>query len=125
MVRQGGSPQTEEIDSRGVRPVMIPDPGEAGVIDTSRSGFLDLSSTTGAETRTAGDPKFRGQEITISFIADAGNCVITFDSPINQAGNTVLTFTDVGESATLMGHWNSTDGWEWVVTSLLNGATPS
>ncbi len=124
MVRQGGRPQVEEIDARGVRPVIIADPGDAGLIESSRSGFCDLT-TGGAETRTFGDPIFRGQEITFSFIVDGGDCVITADSPINQAGNTIMTFADIGDTVTLMGHWNVTDGWEWVITSLLNGVAPS
>jgi hypothetical protein len=120
----GGTPQVEEISARGVEPVIIPDPGDAGTIDVSHWGYCELT-TGGAETRTLPDPVYRGQEITFVFLFDGGNCVITADSPINQAGNTILTFTDVGESVTLMGHWNATDGWEWVAVSLLNGVTPS
>ncbi len=125
MARQGGRPQVEEIDSRGVAPVVIPDPGDTGTIDTARSGYVELTTSGGGETRTLGDPIFRGQEITLVFIVDGSDCVVTADSPINQAGNTIMTFTDVGESVTLMGHHNATDGWEWVVTSLLNGAAVS
>ena len=29
----GGNPQLEEINARGVEPVLIPDPGDAGAID--------------------------------------------------------------------------------------------
>ena len=120
----GGNPQVEEINARGVEPVIIPDPGDAGTIDVSHSGYCELT-TAAAETRILPDPTFRGQEITFVMIVDVGNCVITANSPINQAGNTIFTFTDIGESVTVMGHWNATDGWEWVAVSLLNGAAVS
>ncbi len=120
----GGNPQVEEINARGVEPVIIPDPGDTGAIDVSHSGYCELT-TGGAETRTLPDPTFRGQEITFVMIVDGGECVMTAASPINQAGNTIFTFTDIGESVTVMGHWNATDGWEWVAVSLLNGAAVS
>ena len=83
----GGLPQVEEINARGVEPVSIPDPGNAGSIDVSHSGYVELV-TTGAETRTLPDPTFKGQ-------------IIDF------------TFADIGDHQRLVGFWNSTDGWEW------------
>ena len=108
----GGKPQVEEIASREVAPVLIPDPGNAGTIDVSRSGYLELT-TAAAETRTLPDPTFRGQIIDLVFITDGGNCVVTSDSAVNQTGNNTITFTDVGEHTRLVGAWNATDGWEW------------
>ena len=116
----GGNPQVEEINARGVEPVIIPDPGDAGAIDVSHSGYCELT-TGAAETRTIADPTFRGQQIILVFITDGGDCVITAASPVNQAGNTIITFSDIGESCVLVGHWNATDGWEWVATNLANG----
>ncbi len=121
MAPSGGRPQVEEIDSRGVAPVLIPDPGDGGAIDVSRSGFCDITTTGVDDTRTLGDPSFRGQEIMITFVSDGGNAVITAASPVNQAGNTIITFSDIGESCVLRGHWNATDGWEWVAINLANG----
>lgn len=108
----GGRPQLEAIHALGVEPAIIPDPGNAGTIDVSRSGYLELT-TAAAETRTLPDPTFRGQIIDIVFIKDVGDCVITASSPVNQAGNNTITFTDVGEHTRLVGAWNATDGWEW------------
>lgn len=108
----GGKPQVEEIDARGVAPVLIADPGNAGTIDVSRSGYIELV-TAGAETRTLPDPTFRGQILDIVFITDVGDCVITASSAVNQTGNNTITFTDVGEHTRLVGAWNATDGWEW------------
>ncbi len=107
-----GRPQVEDIHSRGVEPWVIPDPGDGGTIDTLRSGYLELT-TAGAETRTLGDPTFRGQVIDILFIVDGGDCVVTTSSPMNQTGNNTITFADVGDHQRLVGHYNATDGWEW------------
>ena len=110
----GGRPQLEDINALGVEPVKIPDPGNAGAIDTSHSGYCELV-TAAAETRTLADPAYRGEIIDFVFITDAGDCVITSSSPINQAGNNTLTFSDIGEHIRLVGYYNATDGWEWRV----------
>ena len=107
-----GNPQVEDINARGVEPVVIADPGNAGTIDVSRSGYVELTSA-GAETRTLPDPTFRGQILDIVFIVDAGDCVVTASSAVNQTGNNTITFTDVGEHTRLVGAYNATDGWEW------------
>ena len=110
----GGRPQLEDIYSLGVEPELIPDPGNAGAIEVSRSGYCELT-TTAAQTRTLADPTFRGQIIDFVFIVDAGDCVITAASAINQTGNNTLTFSDIGEHIRLVGAYNATDGWEWKV----------
>jgi hypothetical protein len=108
----GGTPQVEEINARGVEPVKIPDPGDAGAIDVSHSGYCELT-TAGAETRTIADPVYRGQVIDLVFVSDGGDCVVTAASPLNQTGNTIITFTDIGEHTRMVGFYNATDGWEW------------
>ena len=108
----GGKPQLEEIYALGVEPELIPDPGNAGAIDVSRSGYVELS-TTAAQTRTLADPTFRGQILDLVFVLDGGDCVVTAASPVNQTGNNTITFTDVGEHTRLVGAYNATDGWEW------------
>lgn len=108
----GGKPQVEDILSRGIEPYKIPDPGDAGAIQVNQPGFCELT-TGGAETRTLADPSYRGQIIDLYCFYDGGDCVITAASPINQTGNTQMTFTDVGEHIRLIGYYNATDGWEW------------
>ena len=108
----GGRPQLEEIYSRGVEPEIIPDPGNAGAIDVSRSGIC-LITTAAAETRTLADPTFRGQQIDINMIVDGGDCVITAASPVNQTGHTLITLSAIGGFIRLVGKYNATDGWEW------------
>ena len=119
-----GLQQLERVMSVGVIPEIIADPGDAGAIDVSTSGYCELT-TGGAETRTLADPVFRGQILDLVFVSDSGDCVITAASPMNQTGNTIMTFSDVGESIRLMGHYNATDGWEWVAISLANGVALS
>ena len=110
--KQGGRPQLEEISVRGIEPRLIADPGDAGAIDVSFSGYCELT-TAAAETRTIADPVFKGQVIDLVFIADAGDCVITAASALNQTGNTIMTFADIGDHVRMVGAWNATDGFEW------------
>lgn len=107
-----GRPQLEEIHSLAVEPAIIPDPGDGGTIDVSRSGILEIT-TAGAETRTLPDPTFRGQQIDIVMVVNGGNCVITAASPVNQTGHTTLTLSAVGGFGRYAGKYNATDGWEW------------
>jgi len=104
--------QRERIYALGVEPRRILDPGDAGTIDTTETGYCELTSA-GAETRTLADPQFRGQTLDLVFVSDGGDCVVTASSPINQSGNTIITFDDIGEHIRLVGFYNATDGWEW------------
>ena len=108
----GGRPQLEDIYSLGVEPAIIPDPGDAGTFDVSRSGIIEVT-TAGAETRTLPDPTFRGQQIDIVMVSDGGDCVITASSPVNQTGHTTITLSAIGGFIRLVGKYNATDGWEW------------
>lgn len=110
-----GRPPKENILALGVEPREIDDPGDAGAISINQPGYC-LLVTTGAETRTLADPSYIGQVMDFFFYTDGGDCVITAASPINQAGNTTMTFADVGDHLQLCGHYNPTDGWEWRVT---------
>lgn len=93
----------------------ISDPGDTNTITTDLPGYCDLTTSGGAETRALGDPTFIGQILDLFFIADGGDCVVTAASPINQTGNTQMTFADGGDHLRLVGHYNATDGWEWRV----------
>ena len=120
----GGKPQREDIYALGLEPELIPDPGNGGTIDVARSGYCELTSVGAAETRTLPDPTFRGQIIDFVFVSDLGDIVMTGASALNQTGNTIVTFTDVGEHIRLMGAYNATDGWEWK-TIVTDGAAQS
>ena len=105
--------QRELINVLGVEPRELADQGNGGKLAAgSQAGYVELV-TAGAETRTLPDPTFPGQQIDLVFISDGGDCVVTSDSPINQAGNNTMTFADIGDHVRLVGFWNATDGWEW------------
>ena len=74
----------------------IADPGDAGAIAVTRSGTCPLV-TAGAETRTLAIPTFAGQQISLGFKTDVGDCVVTAASGVNVTGNNTLTFDNAGE----------------------------
>ena len=79
----------------------ITDPGNAGAIPVTASGYVNLV-TTGAETRTLAAPTFVAQRLQLNFITDGGDCVLTVTNGWNQIGNTVVTFDDAGDSIELI-----------------------
>ena len=83
--------------SWGLQPSVLTDPGDAGAIPVTEGWAICSLVTGGAETRTLADPQRAGQRMTLGFKTDGGDCVITAASPVNQAGNTVMTFADVGD----------------------------
>lgn len=70
-------------------------------------------TTTGADALTLADG-VAGQLLILTMIADGGNGTLT---PSNLAGGTTVTFTDVGDTATLV-----FDGTNWNVAGI-SGAT--
>jgi hypothetical protein len=74
---------------------------------------VELTSGGGGETRSLADPQFRGQVMDLTFISDGSDCVVTAASPLNQAGNTIMTFADIGDHVRVVAFYNATDGWEW------------
>lgn len=95
---------TQVVTSAGAGTTEITDPGNAGAIPVVTSGTVMLVSTeAGGETRTLADPAFVGQEITLTMLTDGGDIEITAASPINQTGNTVMTFAAVRDTIKLVG----------------------
>lgn len=95
-------------------PAPVADPGNAGAIPVLVSGVVVLTSA-GAETRTVAVPTFLGQ--TLDLIAGAavvGNIVVTSAGPINQAGNTTMTFGATADYIRLVGI-TSGPGFDWRV----------
>ena len=86
----------------------ITDPGDAGAIPVTKSGYCPIV-TGGAETRTVADASFVGQMLLLSLKTDGGDAVVTFASPVNQAGNNTATFADVGDSQMLIGVEDGSD----------------
>lgn len=66
-------------------------------IPVAGSGSLAITQN-GAETNTLAIPTFRGQTLSIFVDTDtSGARVITSSQRINQAGNTIITLSDVGD----------------------------
>jgi len=78
----------------------VADPGDAGAIPVTQSASVAIT-TAGAETRTLAIPSFIGQRLNICFDTDAGDCVITVASGVNQTGNNTLTGADAGDHISL------------------------
>lgn len=72
----------------------IADPGNAGAIPVTGSGYVAIV-TAGSETRTLAAPTFVGQELLLYIKTDGGTCVITVASAVNQTGNNTITMADV------------------------------
>lgn len=84
--------------------VLIADPGDTQAIHVPRTGHSHCPLVTAAaETRTMAAPKFDGQQCLLMMKTDAGDCVVTFAVPVNQAGVLTLTFANEGDFALLMG----------------------
>lgn len=103
----GGRPQVEDIYSRGVEPEAIADPGNAGAIAVSRSGYC-LIVTAAAETRTLARPTFVGQTLDLIMKTDGGDGVITVTGTINATGNNTITLNDTGDHVRLVGSQSGT-----------------
>lgn len=79
----------------------IADPGNAGAIPVTGSGYVPIV-TAGAETRTIAAPTFVGQELLVYMKTDGGDAVITVATGINQTGNNTITMNDAGDSIRLV-----------------------
>jgi hypothetical protein len=111
-----GAPAVHPHYDLGVEPRQLADPGLAGRIAPTSSAYVLLTSVM-AETRTLSDPLYAGQELDLFFETDIGDVVITADSAINQAGNTIMTFADGGDHIRLLGARDGTAGAAWRVVA--------
>lgn len=79
----------------------ITDPGNAGAIPVTKTGYCPLVSA-GAETRTLAAPSFIGQELLLYAKTAVGNIVVTCATTFNETGNTVATFSAAGQALRLV-----------------------
>lgn len=83
----------------------IKDPGNGGVIDTTKNGVCIMTSAA-AETRRLLPPTNIGQEVFLVFGTDGGDITLTAYNAngsdktvgLNQTGNNTVTFADAGET---------------------------
>ncbi len=79
-------------------PYTLVDPGDGIALRLAgKNGTYEID-TAAAETRLLRDPTKTGERMGIVLRVDGGDCVVTADTAINQAGNTVLTFNAAGET---------------------------
>lgn len=83
-------------------PLEVADPGDAAAIPVTKSAVIAITTGAGGETNTLADPGLLGIELTISHDVDGGGArVITAATAINEAGNTIITLDDPGETVVL------------------------
>lgn len=83
---------------------LVADPGTGAAIPVNR-GDISISITqNGAETNTLAIPTYVGQRLSLVVDVDtSGARVVTSAQAINQAGNTIITMTDVNDFIELVG----------------------
>jgi predicted RecA/RadA family phage recombinase len=100
----------------------IADPGAAGAIPVTASGYVDIV-TAAAETRTIAAPTFKGQQLLLSMKTDGGDCTITVATTVNQTGNNTIKLDDAGDAVLLVAK-TSGSNIRWSV-AMNDGATLS
>ncbi len=100
----------------------ITDPGNAGAIPVTRSGYVSITST-GSDTRTLAIPTFVGQQLLLIHAVDGGSVAVTVASAVNIAGNTILTATAVRAWILLTASLTGTTK-VWTITAT-DGFTPT
>jgi hypothetical protein len=98
-----------------IAPFEIIDPGDGEAITVDRwNQHVPLEIGAGAETNTLPDPTRAGQRVCLmAFSVGGGSRAITADSPINQTGNTVMTFAAVDDMIVLESFPVGDGAYEW------------
>lgn len=99
-----------------LQPGVIADPGDGNAIPSNVSGHVPLVTGGGGETRTIADATKAGLTLDLYLKTDGSDCVVTAASPVNQAGNTIMTFADVGDHLRLGSIEDGSD-FEWRVVA--------
>lgn len=87
---------------RAMAGLQIVDPGDAGTIRAYEHDAVVNLVSAAAETRTLPAPFVVGQRITTAMKTDGGDITLTVTGGYNEAGDTVVTFTEVGQWATFV-----------------------
>lgn len=81
----------------------IADPGTGVAIPVTADGVVPIV-TAAAETNTLAIPSYMGQELILAMDTRVGgDRVVTASQPINQAGNTIMTFGAARDTICLRG----------------------
>lgn len=101
------------------------DPGDAGTINCERYHDRYSLVSAGAETRTLAQPTAYGQRVLIDMRTDGGDITMTVTGGFDEAGNTSLTFDDVGQYIELESVAVSTTAFQWRVVGYDGVAGPA
>lgn len=105
---------TTWVPMAGTPPEEVADPGDAAAIPVTQDADIGMTTGGAGETGTIADPARVGLTINLSLAADGGgDRVITAASALNKAGNTVMTFADVGDMATLYSVRDGASSYAW------------
>lgn len=102
----------------------VQDPGAAGKIIFSYTLGVCHLVTAAAEARTLVPPNKAGLRACLYMRTDGGDCTVTAPAALNQAGNTIMTFNDVGDMVHLVSVRHDATTFRWKITSN-DGATLS
>lgn len=95
--------ETALAELAGRLPILLADPGTGVAIPVTRSASIAITQN-GAETNTLAIPTFVGQTLDLYVDTDtSGARTVTSDQRINQAGNTTILMTEVGDFIRLVG----------------------
>lgn len=76
----------------------VSDPGNGGAIPVGNYNLCCMmTSAAPGETRTLADPTYVGQTAVLCHDTDGGAIAVTAASIVNQAANTVMTFSHVDD----------------------------
>jgi hypothetical protein len=97
----------------------IQDPGDGGTIKVLKNfchvALVTLSADA-LKTRALADPARAGLRLTLEFKTDGGDCIVTADNGVDQAGNAAMTFADAGDIITFESIQTG-DNFRWRATS--------
>jgi len=95
-------------------PMLMTDPGDAGVITADRNFGVVEMVTADAETRTLTTPTKAGIWLVLRLKTDGGDAVVTAAGGLNVTGNTQATFADAGDQLVMVSV-SASSGYRWEI----------
>lgn len=86
---------------------------------------MRLISAAGPETRTVSAPTKSGLIFTLDMVTDGGDITVTVTGGYDEAGSTTLTFSAIGQFATLISIEQTADTFVWRLLSYDGVAGPA
>jgi hypothetical protein len=91
--------QLAALVASGAVAAVVADPGTAVAIPVDQSASIALVIAATGETNTLAIPTFEGQQLTLfaDTLGASDTRIVTVASPVDQAGNDIVTFAAVGD----------------------------